>query len=199
MTEEMRDEVGLIYITNDIAVSVSKKADYTCHIVWKILASNKVCVIDVRYKRQDALKTCELMLDLNTAYEPEEFITESGVIEKTIGPFLNVMMLQENNFLTLETVPSSVDIERRASSLQARMRAGQVYFDTHADWFYEFKQEYLKFPRAPRNDRVAAGAVFGQRMALLSRPVTRDEDWEEEITQWQRSHVKNGRSKVTGY
>jgi hypothetical protein len=41
--------------------------------------------------------------------------------------------------------------------------------------------------------------VFGQRMALLSRPVTRDEDWEEEITQWQRSHVKNGRSKVTGY
>ena len=55
----------------------------------------------------------------------------------------------------------------RARSIQARMRAGAVRFDKEAEWYQNFEDELMRFPRDKHDDQV--DAISGAIQALFMK------------------------------
>jgi hypothetical protein len=81
------------------------------------------------------------------------------------------------------------------------MRAGGVKFDKSKEWFYDFEDEAILFPRGKHDDQVDALAYVGLIVdKLLHAPTEKqiaDEEYEEELEQSGLAHA--GRSTTTGY
>jgi hypothetical protein len=81
------------------------------------------------------------------------------------------------------------------------MRARGVKFDMDAEWFPNFQEELMQFPRAKHDDMVDAFAYLGlMLLQLIEAPTEKeraDEIFEEEV---EKSHGElHGRSSYTGY
>jgi phage terminase large subunit-like protein len=81
------------------------------------------------------------------------------------------------------------------------MRAGAVKFDKSAEWFYDFEDEALIFPRGKHDDQVDAmayvGLIVDRMVNAASKKELMDEEYEEE---YQQSGLADaGRSEYTGY
>ena len=106
------------------------------------------------------------------------------------GVFVNVMLLK----------PSG-DKLSRARSMQARMRAGGVKFDTQTEWYQTFKDELLRFPRDRHDDQVDAWAYIGLMIDKMMDAMTPKELEDEEYQQalYDYGHTQEGRNATTGY
>ena len=88
------------------------------------------------------------------------------------------------------------DKMQRARSIQARMRAGGVRFDTEADWFPALQEQMLRFPRGAHDDYVDMLSWAGLLMDRLRNANTPEEDDDEE--RWNTQEYV-GRSVICGY
>ena len=97
--------------------------------------------------------------------------------------------------------PHRQDKIQRARSIQARMRAGQVKFDKSSDWWDNFQDECMSFPRAKHDDLVDALAYQGILIDLMSEGLTEEElDTEQYDEDYKQSgHADLGRDLTTGY
>jgi len=81
------------------------------------------------------------------------------------------------------------------------MRSGMVKFDKQAEWWDEFEDECMSFPRAKHDDCVDALAYQGILIDKMSEGLTpeelSDELYEEEYKDSNLKYV--GRSESTGY
>jgi predicted phage terminase large subunit-like protein len=138
------------------------------------------------------------MFIANKKYSPELFTAESGMIQKSIGPFLDEAM-RKRGFINLNPVTPTKDKVARARSIQGRIRTGTVFFDKEADWYPEFEQELITFPRGAHDDQVDALAWIGLTLDDVIEAETQeeldDDEWEEEYGMF--SIV--GRNAMTGY
>jgi predicted phage terminase large subunit-like protein len=159
---------------------------------------NKVHVEEIRRGRWDALTIIEEMFSIQQRYQPELFTTEAGAIEKSLGPFLKAEMFERQIYINLNPLTPTKDKQSRARSLQARMRAGGVKFETDADWFPALQAEMLRFPKDINDDQVDALSWIGLTLDQLSLPQT-DREIEDEYYQDLESTMPLGRSAVTGY
>jgi predicted phage terminase large subunit-like protein len=72
---------------------------------------------------------------------------------KAIGPYLRRTMQESGTYLNLLMLkPHRQDKIQSARSIQARMRASMVKFDKNAEWWPEFEDECITFPRARHDD-----------------------------------------------
>ena len=73
----------------------------------------------------------------------------------------------------------------KARGMQARIRQGTVYMNGDAQWYPDFEQEMLRFPRDVHDDQVDALAWIGLLLDSVSVGQTtqeyEDEQWEEEF------------------
>jgi phage terminase large subunit-like protein len=123
-------------------------------------------------------------------------------VSKAIGPFLNEEMIIQNSFLTLYKLRHmGKDKVSRARSIQARCRARTVFVDKEADWFANFEDEIIKFPRGRNDDQVDTFAYLGMLLDKLLEAKTDEEVTEEEYEdEIEHSGVNQlGRSTITGY
>jgi predicted phage terminase large subunit-like protein len=153
-------------------------------------------------ERMDSLEIINTMMALQRNYKPVLFGVEKGVIQKSIGPYLNTEMLKRNEYLNLVLLAPSVDKLTRAGSMQARMRAGAVRFDKETDWYQSFEDELLRFPRDKHDDQVDAWAYMGLMLDKMWEAPTEKEEEDEEYLLMKRKHESDemvGRSMVTGY
>jgi predicted phage terminase large subunit-like protein len=138
------------------------------------------------------------MFAVHKKYEPDLFIAETGLIEKAIGPYLNAEMSKRGVYINLQLMTPTKDKQSRARSLQARLRGGNVYFDTEADWYADLESEMLRFPRDRHDDQVDAlswiGLVLDQ---LVSAPSLEELDEQEYLEMMNDNSI--GRSAVCGY
>jgi hypothetical protein len=81
------------------------------------------------------------------------------------------------------------------------MRAGQVKFDKSADWWLQFEDECMSFPRAKHDDVVDALSYQGILIDKMSEGLTTDEIADEVYEEdYERAGLNNlGRSSITGY
>jgi predicted phage terminase large subunit-like protein len=190
------------YITADLAISEEEKADYSVFVVAGVDEDKRLHVRDVIRERMDGREIVDTFIALQRAYNPIVVGVEDMQISKSLGPFLNEEMVKQNCFLSLYRLKhGGKDKLTRARSIQARMRAHGVRFATDEDWFFNFEQECLTFPRGKHDDQVDAFAYLGLMLDLLvEAPTAReaaDEEYEDEL---ERSDFNNqGRSAVTGY
>jgi predicted phage terminase large subunit-like protein len=190
------------YIAGDFAVSKEERSDWTAMIVGGMDETGILHITHVIKDRLDSLEIAKQMLALQRVYDPLGFAVEKGQITKTIGPFLNRMMQEENTYINLiPLTPHRTDKISRARSIQARMRAGAVKFDKNTDWYDALESECLRFPRDRHDDQVDALAYLGLLIDKLVEGPTEEEAVEEEYEEEYR--VSNlhyeGRSQICGY
>lgn len=202
ISEEDRDKKLNYYITADLAISESEKADYSVFIVAGVDENKVIHIKDVIRERIDGRDIVETLLALERVYEPEAIGIEEMQVSKAIGPFLREEMIRSNTYPTLVPLkPGGKDKVTRGRSIQARMRAHGVKFDKDADWYGTFENECLTFPRGKHDDQVDAYAYLGLMLDKLIEAPTKEEMDEDEYRDElaEQSDGANGRSRYTGY
>ena len=189
------------YIGTDLAVSQQETADWSVFIVGGMDESGYLYIVDVIRERMDGQEIVETLLSLEHTYKPISISMEKGQIEKAIGPFLRQRMLDTNTFPNILPIAPSSDKLTRARSIQARMRAGAIKFDKAADWYFDFEDEAIIFPRGKHDDQVDAfayvGLVLDKMIEGASRKEIEQEEYEEDLAT--SGIQEEGRSHYTGY
>lgn len=192
------------YVGIDLAISEKERADYTAMVVAGVDDGGRLYIVDCVRARMDSFEIIDNIFLLQEAYDPELITIESGAIQKSIGPFLRQEMHRRNVFINLNTDVPLKDKQSRARSLQARMRAGSVYFDIEADWYPVLEDEFLKFPRAKHDDIVDAASWIGLSLDKMVNAPTLKEIEDEEIEAEHEMYLydndfDNDKSEYCGY
>jgi len=191
----------VFYAACDLAVSQSQRADYSAFVVGGMDEEGKLYCKHVIKERMDALEIVDTILMIQKIYKPVLFGLEQGTIQKAIGPYLNEEMLKRGEFINTVLLKPSGDKLTRARSIQARMRSGACRFDKDTDWYQNFEDELLRFPRDKHDDQVDAWAYLGLMLDRMWEAPTEKEIEEEEYEAYIRESnvVDSGRSAVCGY
>jgi predicted phage terminase large subunit-like protein len=189
------------YAACDLAVSTADRADYSAFIVGGMDDEGRLFCKHVIRERMDALEIVDTILMIHKIYKPTLFGIEQGTISKSIGPYLNEAMMKRGVFINTYVLKPSGDKLTRARSIQARMRSGACKFDKDADWYPDFEEELVKFPRDRHDDQVDAWAYLGLMIDRMWEAPTEKEEEEEQYAEMVRtgSSEEGGRSAVTGY
>ena len=200
--EEVRKNPLNYYVGIDLAISEKERADYTVIVVAGVDDANRLYIADVIRSRMDSFEIIDNIFSVQQIYKPELITIESGAIEKAIGPFLRQEQLRRNVYLNLNPLVPTKDKQARARSLQARMRAGTVFFDKDSEWYPEYEQEFLRFPRDRHDDQVDATAWIGLSLdKMIEAPTLKeleDEQYNEELQAYQ-DEFDSGVNATTGY
>jgi predicted phage terminase large subunit-like protein len=201
MKPEEQKKNLVYYATCDLAVSQSQRADYSAFVVGGMDEDGKLYCKHVIKERMDALEIVDTILMIQKIYKPVLFGLEQGTIQKAIGPYLNEEMLKRGEFINTVLLKPSGDKLTRARSIQARMRSGACRFDKEADWYQNFEDELLRFPRDKHDDQVDAWAYLGLMLDRMWEAPTEKEFEEEEYEAYIRESnvVDSGRSAICGY
>jgi len=142
------------------------------------------------------------LISLQKVYNPLAIGIEDTQISKALGPYINRTMQETGVYMNiLQLKPHRQDKLQRARSIQARMRSGMVKFDKEADWWPQFEDECMSFPRAKHDDVVDALSYQGILIDLMSEGRTEvelhDEQYDEDYKQ--SDLADQGRNEMTGY
>ena len=200
-TQEDRQMKMHHYVTADLAISESEKADYSVFILAGVDENKIIHIKDVIRERLDGRQIVDNLLFMNQVYDPEAVGIEDMQVSKSIGPFLREEMIKNNNYLSLVPLKhGGKDKITRSRSIQARMRAHSVKFNKEADWYPIFENECLTFPRGKHDDQVDAFAYLGLMLDKLIEAPTKEEIEEDEYLNEQLSDsAYTGQSSTTGY
>ena len=178
------DETLEYYVGCDLAISEKDRTAYTVFIVVGVSSTGMLKVVDVIRFRGDGLDIIDELFAVNSRYHPELIIIEKENIARSIGSFLDAEMIKRGTYLNIDTPVPSQDKVKRARSIQARMRAGQVEFDVDAEWFPGLVTEMTQFPRGVYKDQVDALAHIGLTLdKIVDAPTAaelEDQYWDEE-------------------
>ena len=202
LREEDRKKDVSYYVSIDLAISQADKSDWSVFIIGGMDSDGVLQVRNVIRDRMDGLSIAQTMISLQRIYNPVAFGIEEGQISKSIGPFLNRMMVESNVYLSVYPLrPHKTDKITRARSIQARMRAGAVKFDKGADWYPVLEHEVLQFPRGKHDDQVDGLSYLGLIIDKMFEGRTTDEIVDEEYNEdLEHSELgSQGRCATTGY
>lgn len=190
------------YITADLAISQETSADWSVFLVAGVDENRVIHVVNIVRDRLDAREIVDTIIALQRQYDPLAFGIEEMQITKSIGPFLNEEMRRQNVFPSMHQLRhNNKDKVFRARSIQARMRAGGVKFDLDADWYQDFEDECLRFPRDKHDDMVDAFAYLGLMLDRVVESLTPEEQEEEDYMEEYAESLADtdGRNSFTGY
>lgn len=190
------------YITADLAISQKERADYTAIVVGGMDENGLLYIVNVIKDRLAGDEIVDTLLTLQRVYDPIAIGIEEMQVSKAIGPFLNRAMVEQNTFINLIPLkPHRTDKISRARSIQARMRAAAVKFDKTTEWWPDFENDVLTFPRGKNDDTVDALAYLGLMIDKIIEAPTQEEvdlqEYEEELES--SGETIQGRSAYTGY
>jgi predicted phage terminase large subunit-like protein len=202
LTKEDKLKKVNYYITADLAISEKERADYSAFVVGGMDENGILHIRNVIKDRLPGDEIVNTLLSLQRVYTPLAVGIEDMQVSKSIGPFLNRAMIEENTFLNVIPLkPNKTDKISRSRSIQARMRAGAVKFDKEADWWPDLEHELLVFPRGKHDDMVDAIAYLGLMIDKIIEAPTREEvaelEYEDELEQSDLN--LQGRSEICGY
>jgi len=190
------------YVGADLAISTRDQRAYTALVVAGLNRENKLVIVDVERFRGDSLEITEVLFNLQAKYQPEIVFMESENISKSIGPFLEQEMHRRNVFINIQTENPSKDKLVRARAIQARMKAGSVYFDMDSGWYSTLFNEMITFPKGKYVDQVDALSWIGLGLNKLSPAYSSSEiaefEYDDEFGDGYEA-LMGGRSSITGY
>ena len=202
VTQDDRQKKLNYYITADLAISESEKADFSVFVVAGVDEEKIIHVKNIIRERMDGKEIVDTFLMLQKLYDPVAMGVEDMQISKAIGPFLREEMIKNNTFISLLPLKhGGKDKQTRARSIQARLRAHGVKLDKEGDWYPLFENEMLSFPRGKHDDQVDAFAYLGLLLDMLIEAPTREEIEDELYADEVESSggINQGRSTYTGY
>lgn len=186
------------YAAIDFAISTRERSDFTVIAICGVDELGILHVVDIRRGRWDSAQIIDEIFSAHNRYKPDLFITERGVIEKTLGPLIRSEMLRRNTYINLYPESPTKDKLSRARALQARMKAGSVRFNKEASWYFDLEDEMIHFPKTRHDDQVDALSWIGLVLDKLQNAPTAEEEAEEEYEDMVRDQ-RQGQSVVCGY
>lgn len=147
-----------IYGTSDYAVTEGS-GDYTVHRVWGIDSHGDIYRIAGWRGQGTADEWIDKKIDLMARWKPVCWFGETGVIRRSVEPFLIRRMRERKVFCRVEWLTRGSNKSAMARGFQARMAMGKVYFERGANL-----DEFLSFPAGKHDDDVDTAALLG--MAL---------------------------------
>jgi predicted phage terminase large subunit-like protein len=201
MEETDRKHRKIYYIGVDLAFTLAQSADYTVFVIGGVDDSGITHIESVIRERMDSVDAVAMMLQLNKKYDPALFFFEKGAMTNSVLPHLHKAMDENHNYFSYELMNRSVDKVQFAQTIRARMRLGKVRFDKKQEWFLDFEQELLRFPRDAHDDQVDAIALLGRGIEKFQDAPTDKEVAEEEYVEAMKDsdNLEAGRSELTGY
>lgn len=143
------------YAASDHAVSMEQDRDRTCLGVVGVDENDDIWILpDVDWRQMEADTQVESMIEMMRRYRPQIWWAEKGHISKSIGPFLNKRMREENVYCYVEEKTPAKDKKTRAQSIRGRAAQGKVHVPVFASWWADAENELLKFPNATHDDFV---------------------------------------------
>lgn len=188
----------VFYAAIDFAISTRERSDYTVIAICGVDELGILHVEDIRRGRWDSAQILEEIFAAHLRYKPDLFITERGVIEKTLGPLVRSEMMKRNTYINLYPESPTKDKLSRARALQARMKAGSVRFKKDASWYFDLEDEMIHFPKTKHDDQVDALSWIGLVLDKIQSAPTAEEEAEEEYEDMVRDE-RRGQSKICGY
>lgn len=201
-TKEHLEQKLHYYITVDLAISESERADYSVFMISAVDEYKRIFIIDVIRERLDARDIVDTLINLQRVYDPEIVGIEEMQVSKSIGPFLREEMMKTGVFLNLLPLRhGGRDKIARTRSMQARVRAHTVFFQKEGDWYQIMEDECTRFPRDSHDDIVDAFAYLGLMLDSLVEAPTHQEIEDETYDDERRESglYGAGRSRSTGY
>lgn len=201
-TPEQLEQKLRIYITADLAVSESERADYSVFVIAGVDEYKRIFILDIIRERMDAMEIVDTLINLQRVYDPDLVGIEDMQVSKSIGPFLREEMVRTGMFLNLKLLKhGGKDKIQRSRSMQARVRAHTVFFDKTGDWYQPFEDECTRFPRDVHDDQVDAFSYLGLMLDSLVEAPTQREIEEDEYENELHTSGLYGRSRshITGY
>ncbi len=202
MKEEHHNQKLHLYVTVDLAISESEKADYSVFIIAGVDEYKRIFILDVIRERLDGREIVDTLINLQRVYDPEIIGIEEMQVSKSIGPFLREEMLKTGVFANIKPLKhGGKDKIARGRSMQARVRAHTVFFNKEGDWYQAFEDECTRFPRDTHDDQVDAFSYLGLMLdSLVQAPTPQEiEDDEYELELQQSGYGHAGASTTTGY
>lgn len=201
--EEMRSLSLTYYGSVDFAISDIDRRSYTVILVGGMDEFGRLHIKHVLRFRGDANDIIEAILETQRLYHIEMWKMEQGQIKQTLMGELYRRMNESGTFLNIIPGIPTKDKRSRARAIQARIRAGGVYFDTEAEWFPAFQQELLQFPKGTYKDQVDALAWLGIAINELNDGPTKEElmqeNYHEKMSEFDSEFAGIGRDESTGY
>src|SRR3990167_1192938 len=199
--EDMVKLLTTNYCGVDLAISDKDKRAYTVLVVAGLDQFRRLLVKQVIRFRGDANDIIDTMLEVQRLHNIDLWKVEEGQIKLTLMGPLREKMNDRGIYLNISAGVPTKDKRSRARAIQARMRAGGVYFDKEAEWYPAFEQELLQFPKSTYKDQVDAIAWLGIAINELNEgPTSKQqalEDYLEQMETYEPVYI--GRDSLTGY
>ena len=151
-----------VFGTSDYAVSEGK-GDFTVHRVWGIDERGHIWLLAGWRGQTTSDVWIERLLDLVHAHRPFAWFGESGVIQKSVEPYLLRRSQERRVYCRWEWLPSITDKSARARGFQARaaMKMVHVPEGQEGDGFIE---ELIRFPAGKHDDEVDTASLMGRAL-----------------------------------
>ncbi len=199
-TPEDKEKVLRVYITADLAISQDERADYSVFLVAGVDEERKIHIIDCIRERMDGRQIVDTIFMLNDVYRPEVIGLEKMQISQAIGPFLREEMLLRNKFPPMKEMSHmNKDKPTRGRSIQARLRARSIRFNTDGEWYPQLEDELTQFPRSKNDDIADTFAYLGLLLDVVLEAPTNQEIADDEAEEDYETYRPSGRSRTTGY
>lgn len=160
-----------IYGASDYAVT-DGDGDFTEHGVFGVDFNKNIYVLDWWRGQTQADVWIDRKCDLIISHKPSCWFGESGVIRKSIEPFMMARMTQRNAFCRIEWLPSVADKPTRARSIQAMASMGKVFLPKNAPWKGDVLNQLLRFPAGKHDDSVDVFSLIGRGLEFIRSPKT---------------------------
>lgn len=198
--DNMKELPTYNYAGVDLAISDADRAAYTVIVVGGMDTFGRLMIKHVVRFRGDGNQIVDTMLQIQKAHSIELWKIEDGQIKMTLRSELLRRMEETGIYLNILPATPTKDKRSRARAIQARMRAGGVYFDKTAPWYAGFEQELLQFPKGLYKDQVDAIAWLGIAISELAEgPSDKELEDEEYERMKEESFFYTGANEVTGY
>jgi predicted phage terminase large subunit-like protein len=111
----------------------------------------------------------EKIPDLYEKWKPSITGLERGVIEMSIGPFLEKRISERRlwEMYIEELKPGRRDKVARARAIQGRLQQGKVFFPADGPFTHTLIAEMLRFPSGEHDDQVDALAWVGHMLSVF--------------------------------
>lgn len=149
-----------IYAASDFAVT-SDEGDFTEHGIFGIDESENIYVLDWWSGQTSSDVWIESLLDLSVKWRPEKWVSESGVIRRSIEPFLRKRMEERKIYQLMHWEPSIANKPTRCRSFQARASMGKVYLPK-TSWADELLLHLCSFPVGVFDDKADVCGLIGR-------------------------------------
>ncbi len=148
------------FMTSDFAVTEAATADFTVFGDWGVDSKGEWWLLD-RYKDQSSSdKWVDVLTDWLKTRKPLIFFGESGVIRRSVEPFINMAIRQKKAYRPFEWITRNRDKVAMAAAFRGMCEMGMIHIPL-TEWGEDVVSSLMKFPAGEHDDDVDMCTLVG--------------------------------------